>query len=629
MSNHLRYEFEGIPGRIDLSRGPLFELYTTLPDEKEAPAPLTQADFPEPKIDTTDRTTTLTFSGKVGTLACTFQKKNAEVICSASLQTSGEIPVVALRFPVIEVNPAYPFDRLLMPHPMGDDMRFPTRLLRERYDGSLTYIYPASVGMQYMVLYNRARSVYLSAYSTGTESFGLTASADGDLLRLSLTWYPFLEQAGRWESPQCGMALLPGGWHKAADLYRSHMAGHFRPPELPKWMQEDFHGWVQFPMLIEGKEPACTFAELPEVYQRIARAGMNTLHVYGWSGTAFDTKYPEYVVNPVLGTPADVKRALDEIRRMGGHVILYTNGRLVDHDTDYYRSGGDRTVCRKADGTTYIETYGTSATFDVACPGAKGYRDKMVEAFKELVETYGAHAAQIDQVSCAPGYFCWDKSHDHDTPARNFLPGYDDMLARIHEVYRSADEDFFVWLEGCHERFARYCEVGQGHGEEQTWTAGESLPEQYHYTFPDHLCTGISDGIWRLCHTYGQGKPFDFHIHNLDDEEFATLLAQLLAVRRAEKAYFLKGRFLDDAPLEYAKNGCRMWAIERSDGQGLLVNIWSPGTSVGQAAEAKLAVPRPGAVRPVLPKDLSIREKGGWVTLSWTGPVATLVWGGG
>ncbi len=567
---------------------------------------------------------TLVFSAIDLRISVTLIHEDSEVIGSIEVQPNNKVLVREVRFPVITWQPVEPFDSLLMSTAWGDNIERPTKTIRERCGGELTYIYPSELAMQYMALHNPARCVYLSRYGVSDESFRLAAkSLKDDELELAVVHYPFV-QSGNWRSPQCAFAVLTGGWHAAADLYSSHMRDKFNPPNIPKWMHEDFHGWVQVGLAFEGDKVLYRFDDLPKLFRKVQQIGLNTIHIYGWSGHGFDTEYPDYNINPKLGSEVDLRNAMDAIHTMGGHAILYTNGRLIDPASTFYKEkGGDKAICLQENGEPYIERYGTSVEFRIACPTCESYRDYLAEQVAKIASELHAHAIQIDQISCNPGYLCFDKNHPHPTPSTNFLPGITAELAKIRETHKAIDPDFFTWCEGCHERYGQFYDVNQGHGEEFTWQIGESIPEQFKFNYPHYIVTGISNGIQKLCHTFAQGKPFDFHIKELDEPAFANLVQELVAVRKAHPEYFLRGVFRHNVGIETSVK-IRVFVIHSEN--GILVNLWSPGLEPNQRADASikiLGIDWPP--QPVYPSDLSIQTNGSWWEVSWTGPVATMI----
>lgn len=612
---HLGFEFD--------DERPLFVLTV---QEGTSTREVTPDQFPDVEQSRDEEAQVFVFhSRNTGTVRVEFRRAGPEVTGSIEVEPADGITVREVRFPHITWQSVEAFDSLLMSTAWGDNIERPTKTIRERCGGEISYIYPSELAMQYMVLHNPGRAVYLSRYGVGDESFRLSAASLSDRsLALYVVHYPFVS-SGKWKSPDCGFAILPGGWHAAADLYGLHMRGEFAPPDVPQWMREEFHGWVQVGMSFVDGGVKHRFSDLPAVFRRIQETGLNTMHVFGWCGRGHDTEYPDYNINPALGTQDDLRAAMDEIRSMGGHAILYTNGRLVDPESAFYTGGGSKSLCVREDGTPYTENYGTGVEFRIACPTREDYHAKMASEVECIARVLHAHAIQIDQISCNTGFLCFDPSHPHPTPSTNFLPGVSAMLQRIRETHRAIDPDFFTWCEGCHERFGQFYDVNQGHGEEFTWQIGESTPEQFSYNYPDYIVTGICDTVQKLCYTYAQGKPFDFHLKALDDPDLATLVKELVAVRKTHADYFLHGTFRDRVGLGCSA-GVRVFRIDHPVSAAALINVWTPGLAAGRGASASIRLRgMRGDVTLIYPNDLAAEANGDWLEMSWTGPVASVV----
>ena len=627
----LQFDF-GVPGAtIDYDDGrPLFELHTSLGRKGSNDRVLTPKDFGEVASVTTGQAPTITYSHPPApwpeglSVTVHMARMGQEIETRLSIESPGGIEIRRVKFPIIDAVPTHHYDTLLMSHPMGDAMYYPKRVIGARMGGEAVYRYPATLSMQYMVLYNGGRSYYLSAYSTGDETFEHSAKSISGGLQLSCVWFPFLNE-GKWESAACGFAVLPGGWHSAADLYRNRMGKVYKPPPLPEWMRESFHGWMQVSFKGARKDPPFRFADIPGLYAKVEGLGLNVLHIFSWGQGGFDNNYPLRYPSPNNGTAKELREAMDVVRSRGGHVVLYNNGRLIDPDTDFFAEHGGRSIAMTEEWKPYVETYAGN-TFYVACPTAPAFQDALLDNFRRIVQDYHGNAAQIDQIGVTPGVFCFNmQHHNHTTPANNWLTATDRMLERIHDFYREHDPDFFVWCEGTSERFGQFYEVHQSHGEEGWWTPGDSLPEQFRYTYPDYLLTGISDDIQMMCHTHGQGKPFDFNLRRLNDPDWVRLLKELVQVRKDEPAYFLRGLFRDTVGIEVAGQQVRGWRIDRRDAPGTLVNIWAVGRDLKDKATASVNLVRADwPARAVYPDDLSIKKNGSWLELKWTGPIATI-----
>lgn len=612
---------------------PFFELYTGADTRARDVRRLSSTDFRSVEESNSGDTRVVVFSnppdewGGDIRVTITYKSVDKEVLTQMSLTSDSYFPIRCARFPILDSAPLTRYDKFLFSTTVGDLIHDPKITIGNRLSGWHSRRYPADIAMQYMVCFNAARSYYLAAYHDGDEIYDHTVRTANGKLRMSFDWYPFLDNGGNWESPQCSISLLEGDWHAAADLYRDHMEPKFPAPGLPKWMTESFHGWVQISMKGGQQNVSYTYNDLPNVYKQwVQDYGLNTLHVFSWDRGGLDKYFPDYDISTYCGTKEELAAAMDTIKAMGGHVDLYTHGSAIDVESDFYRfEGGDQAIIRTEDGGPWTGNWGPTPARR-ACPSSKLFQDKMVACFAAMVDEYHAHGCQIDTNACIPAQFCFDESHGHTVPSKAWLPGEDELLRRIHETYRSKDPDFFVWTEGMNERYAQFYEVNQSHGEHQNWSAGESLPEQFHYTYPNFLCTGSSNAIDHLCHTFGQGKPFDLNLKRFSDAQYKTLLRKFIDVRNRESDYFLRGRFMDTVGLKVAGRDIKYWRIDRADGGGMLVDFWGRGRVLTDTCEAFIKLPDGMRVaRLVYPFNLDDKNEGSWLRLTWTGPVATMV----
>ena len=62
--------------------------------------------------------------------------------------------------------------------------------------------------------------------------------------------------------------------------------------------------------------------------------------LFAWWKEGMDNGYPNYEPDPALGGTEKLKKAITEINSLGGIVILYANGHLIDVSTDFYKKAG-------------------------------------------------------------------------------------------------------------------------------------------------------------------------------------------------------------------------------------------------------------------------------------------------
>lgn len=562
-----------------------------------------------------------------------------ERLSHAVLYHSGAGTVKGFQYPIVSVDGLATFDKLLMASAWGDCIPRPSKTLHDiststsirfdqdyiRYEpDELIYTYPSIMAMQYMTLFNDAESLYVATYSTSDETMTFHAKSTGKYsLELSVTHYPFLD-GGVWESPKCSVAKLGGGWHPAADLYRSRMQTVFETPEYPEWMMSEYHGWAELTVKQENKPLHYRFSELASVYHDISeKTGMNHLFVAGWHDFGHDTKFPRYLPCEEAGTSEDLRAAVNEIHDLGGRISLYTNARLIDIYDSFYRDGGKNAVSLDENGKPYLEDYHTQSLYAVCCPGCPEYAEHMAGVAERISGEYGADGMFVDQISCNLDPFCYSKEHSHSKPSNNFLPGVEKELTGIQNAARKANPKFHTFAEGCHERFGQFYEVNQGHGEEYTWQVGESIPEQFLYTFPDRIVTGHCMDKQQMYHAMSQFKPLDIKIPCWTDPTNYEPLQKYIALRKAFPEFFFRARFLDDEGFVYDQK-VRLHAVRAADGS-LAVCLWKPGAQEDTACSAYLKLPEKCSEITVLPySETQISKDGCFAEIKWVGALTYL-----
>ena len=560
-----------------------------------------------------------------------------------SVTNSGPAEVRRVRFPCVDTPPVSTDQHLLVASSFGDDIPNPHAAL-ERFcrcrrrppprglvfvdstEDEAIWRHPGAMAMQFMILYNGIESLYLACHGTDDSTIEFRAKRLPEMcLRLSVTHLPLLKK-GSWQSPPCSLGELGPGWHEAADCYAERVQGMYAKPELPEWMK-DFHGWIQTWGRHEGQPANVRFTDLVGEFERARKYGLDVLHYPGWSGKGFDTMYPDYAVDPEVGKAEELGAAMDAISEKGGRAILYTNGRLVDPDSSFAKKGGATKVCLQEDGTPYSENWGTSVNFNVACQACPEYAEHFTAELERIMTECRPHGLQVDQAGASHPFLCFDESHPHETPARNFLEGYDRLLKAVRDTARAHDPDFIVWVEGMNERFAQYYDVGQSHGEgpgSWGWQLGRHRPELYRFVHPDHLVVGYCTTFDALCHSFIQGDPLFLQMERLDsDAEYRELAAKFVQLRKDFPQYFLRGVFRADAGLTALDNARVFWIRSGDDPSRYLLTVNQPGATLQTECRARVVFDSPVEIAAVpYPDQFETEFRAELLDLSWRGPVA-------
>ncbi|WP_294436449.1 DUF6259 domain-containing protein [uncultured Victivallis sp.] len=277
--------------------------------------------------------------------------------------------------------------------------------------------------------------------------------------------YPFLKVDGNWR--ECNIVTAPysGSWTVCAEKYRKWAEGWFTPPQIPDHVAHS-PGWQRIILHHQYGEYLFPYEKLEQAYDDAAKAGIDTLFLFGWTAAGMDSGYPVYSADPKLGGVKTLKENIRKVQAKGGKVILYFNGQLIDVESDYYRSGeGARVAIKRADGTEHRESYnftngGTflrafvNKTFVVACPACRSWLEILKRHVDFAVEL-GVDSVFFDQLGLL-SYPCCDPSHGHPVPYTGIMQGKREMLKELYEYAKSRNPEMGVGIECTTDQTLQY-----------------------------------------------------------------------------------------------------------------------------------------------------------------------------
>lgn len=277
--------------------------------------------------------------------------------------------------------------------------------------------------------------------------------------------YPFLKADGSWR--ECNIVTAPysGSWTVCAEKYRKWAEGWFTPPQIPDHVAHS-PGWQRIILHHQYGEYLFPYEKLEQAYDDAAKAGIDTLFLFGWTAAGMDSGYPVYSADPKLGGVKTLKENIRKVQAKGGKVILYFNGQLIDVESDYYRSGeGARVAIKRADGTEHRESYnftngGTflrafvNKTFVVACPACRSWLEILKRHVDFAVEL-GVDSVFFDQLGLL-SYPCCDPSHGHPVPYTGIMQGKREMLKDLYEYAKSRNPEMGVGIECTTDQTLQY-----------------------------------------------------------------------------------------------------------------------------------------------------------------------------
>ena len=302
--------------------------------------------------------------------------------------------------------------------------------------------YPGSeASMNFFELNSGTEGIYFGNHD---ESFQCTCHLIEDekpgKLNLGMVKLPFLGAGNQVTYENFVISAHTGTWHKGADKYRAWAEKWFKFREHPESVRQML-GWQRIIMRSQYGENFYTFEDMEKICDEGKAAGIDTLLMFGWHAGGHDNDYPNYVVSPSLGGKAMLQQGIEAFHNKGCKVILYSNGQLIDHNSDFYRYGNGKNVATKDPrGNEHIQTWGFSGngigskvfggrTFSRACPSSREFFG-ILKKFVDFAAEVGADGVFFDQLGSGD-QLCCDSGHGHAVPFTTIMEARSAMLAKL------------------------------------------------------------------------------------------------------------------------------------------------------------------------------------------------------
>ncbi len=302
--------------------------------------------------------------------------------------------------------------------------------------------YPGSeAAMNFFELNSGSEGLYFGNHD---ESFQSTCHLIEDekpgKLNLGMVKLPFLGAGNQVTYENFVISAHTGTWHKGADKYRAWAKKWFKFREHPESVRQML-GWQRIIMRSQYGENFYTFEDMEKICDEGKAAGIDTLLMFGWHAGGHDNDYPNYVVSPSLGGKAMLQQGIEAFHNKGCKVILYSNGQLIDHNSDFYRYGNGKNVATKDPrGNEHIQTWGFSGngigskvfggrTFSRACPSSREFFG-ILKKFVDFAAEVGADGVFFDQLGSGD-QLCCDSGHGHAVPFTTIMEARSAMLAKL------------------------------------------------------------------------------------------------------------------------------------------------------------------------------------------------------
>ena len=329
--------------------------------------------------------------------------------------------------------------------------------------------YPGmSLSMNFSVLDYGTEGLYLGCHDPEffmtTHGFELEKR---EKINCFIARFPFVRSGEKKADQTVVTSVYSGNWFRAARKYRKWADCWYTPVQMPEHVRNS-PGWQRVIMHHQYGEYFFHYKDLPRILEHGLYAGIDTIFLFGWTREGMDAGYPQYSADPEAGGMDELRKNILEVRKNGGHVILYFNGQLIDTSSDFYRNGnGQKISVKRPDGTEHREFYNFSntgtlirqfgnKTFTLACPSSAEW----LEILKDHVDfawEAGADGVFFDQL----GYtrcMCADPSHGHPVPFVGIMNSRRESLKKIYEYVKSKSPEFALGVEYPVDLEAPFCD---------------------------------------------------------------------------------------------------------------------------------------------------------------------------
>jgi hypothetical protein len=455
---------------------------------------------------------------------------------------------------------------------------------------------------------NEQEGLYLASYDSSFQDTLLCAEIEKrECLNFLFVKFPFLQAGGQWQAEGYVLAPINGGWQRAADKYRAWAESWTSQQQRPDSVT-DSQGWQRIIAKSQYGEIFYRFDDLPQIYADGAKAGIDTLFLFGWHQGGHDNDYPNYTVCEKLGGKENFKKNIALFQQAGGKVILYSNGQLIDKNADFYQDLGHRISTKDLKGNEQQQFYAFSGRgvaqrlygnrcFVLACPYCPEWFTELRKV-ADLAHELGCDGVFYDQLGAANA-ICCDPSHGHPVPFTQSTRARAKLVARLRSYINDKYPGMSFGIEHISDITAHYADYihtvnGGSATSNPAWASNGQKPkvprnmDWFRYIFPKTLIsnreirddTDIERRVNRLVLT---NLISDVEIYRCkktiaETPHYQRYLAQANAFRE-RNARFLKNAIFRSTLLHHCDN-------DELDSAGYLA---SDGSIVVMATQSHLA----------------------------------------
>lgn len=537
----------------------------------------------------------------------------------AKVQNDSEYDVLNVRFPRIE-NVALGLDPsddvLLWPNLGGVFYPVPSE------SGIKEGGYPGHLSLGFVDIFDETGGLALALDDDFIVATRMLCRPDAAKRRVALEFEKEHRiRAGSSHTYNFRIAVHPGDWYAAADLYRASFFRKFKKPAFPEWLVE-CDAWACGHVGLGGGDRQRWYDEVrSNGWLRALELGVDYVQMWG---SLFDGACPSYYLpRKECGGEELFAKFNREFEEAGGNIGYYIHGNAVGpcyilwdkyfrtewreypekvrppswewyKRNRHYPSEKSDVESEKADYLEKIAAWEGGKPFSDHSSGLSTYArmcfhgefldwlrfwsERYIFEYNTNTIYFDTMAFGADRAEFSP-HFGLHGAGDMAMIKMKFLA---DNLARM----TPKKPGFAQLTEGCGDLWGQYCfSLISGF-------ARHGLSDVFRYTFPEFiLFEGHANGLWgeghkrALSSAFVMGNKFDI----ITRSDFTD---RILALRQEISPILAHARFMGGIGIDRSESGvlAKGFTIDRDGTRGFLVTVWNEKNVTGSTVSAALDV---------------------------------------
>jgi len=452
-------------------------------------------------------------------------------------------------------------------------------------DDNYTFFDGKSPSMMWFDYYGEKGGVYFASHDLGIEktSFAVTVSPNkkGLNFRMKKTFNRFLNE---WNGDFV-IGVHEGDWHRGADIYRAFYRSNCPPArKAPEFIRQSPGMVCHYDFKWQNGDINHRYNDIPLIYEEAEKHHFHNIMIAGWNTGGFDSMYPNFRPDPALGTEAELIKAVSAVKEKGGNVFFYINAYSYDKASPDYEEFGLKWAVRKIDGGTMDVQWGKNILSGM-CNSADGWREKVKNNVKYIIDTIGGSGVYIDQLSVLPKE-CYSKDHNHKA---GWVLNNCSMIKEMRdELGAEYEGKIFLFSEHLNDILTSQLDSQLI---QTSWMTGikYAFPEMFRYTFPDALLTDmVLPKPWPLnpreaeekhvydiiCRQFSMNILFWTYDHVLENLRIGKFFDSVVYLGEKYKSLLTEAKFKDDLLIRYCPDNVSVKSYLHYSGK-IIFTVWN------------------------------------------------------